>query len=192
MVCFPKVSDYKVFFYMSLIYVHVHLHLPVRVVSLLCFSLTLPYNYSMFKTERRLRGIAILLQLLHLFIKRKMFTAWHSDTIESRKAHLFFQNRGRGEGEGEEDNWCWPEGEDPLSLLPVDISIKVGVVIARVQLIFVCRYFRMLGYRVYVVVLKSVECGKTYLKILDCGIKYVREYCTLELVHVHVHVPYSG
>lgn len=95
---------------------------------MLYFFNFLSHNYTILKSERRSKGIAILLRLVQLYAKNKLFTAWHSDTIESRKAHLFFQNRGRGEGEGEEDNWCWPEGEDPLSLLPRDVSIKVDVV----------------------------------------------------------------
>ena len=59
------------------------------------------------------------------YAKKRIFKAWLADTVESRKANLFFQNRGRTEGEGEEEEWFYPDGQDPISLLPLDITIKV-------------------------------------------------------------------
>lgn len=64
-------------------------------------------------------------KVFHFHSKKQTFKAWHSGTVESRKANLFFQNRGRNEGEGEEEQWVYPEGQDPISLLPLDVAIKV-------------------------------------------------------------------
>ena len=39
---------------------------------------------------------------------------------------MWFEHGGsKSEGEKGKD-WCWPEGEDHLSLLPREVALKVG------------------------------------------------------------------
>ena len=89
--------------------------------------LTDTYNYSVLKRKRREKAIARLIKLFQLHVKKTLFQAWKIDTQESRKANLFFLNKGRGEHGNEKDMWYWPEGEDPISLFPRDVSIKVHI-----------------------------------------------------------------
>ena len=81
----------------------------------------------MLKRKRREKAIVCLIKLFQLHVKKTLFQAWKIDTQESRKANLFFLNRGRGEHGNEKDMWYWPEGEDPISLFPRDVSIKVHI-----------------------------------------------------------------
>lgn len=69
----------------------------------------------------RLRGVS------ESYMKRVLFQAWLEDYRETRKARRWFKREpGAGEdasdGEGE---WFWPEGEDPVSLLPRHVARKV-------------------------------------------------------------------
>ena len=47
-----------------------------------------------------------------------------------RREKKWFERQGQG-GDGEEgggeNTWCWPEGEDPISSLPKEVTIKVRV-----------------------------------------------------------------
>lgn len=61
---------------------------------------------------------------------KMLFYAWLEDYKESRKAKHWFNREAGIEGEGEDENdWYWPEGNDPISLLPRDIAVKVQCVL---------------------------------------------------------------
>ena len=55
------------------------------------------------------------------------FRAWLEDYKDSRRAKRWFNRERAGEGEeGEEDSeFYWPEGEDPISSLPREVTVKV-------------------------------------------------------------------
>ena len=89
--------------------------------------LTATYNYSVMKRKKREEAIALLIKLFQLHIKKTRFQSWKKDTEESLKAKQFFLNRGRGEYDNKGKAWYWPEGEDPISLFPRDVSIKVHI-----------------------------------------------------------------
>ena len=60
------------------------------------------------------------------FMLKILFYAWLEDYKESRKAKHWFNREAGMEGEGEDENdWYWPEGNDPISLLPREIAVKV-------------------------------------------------------------------
>ncbi|XP_019851981.1 PREDICTED: F-box/LRR-repeat protein 13-like [Amphimedon queenslandica] len=87
--------------------------------------LTKWHKYAVLKSHRREKAMAVMNNVFQFHAKKRIFKAWLTDTVESRKANLFFQNRGRTEGEGEEEDWFYPDGQDPISLLPLDIAIKI-------------------------------------------------------------------
>ena len=103
------------------------LTLVTNVLTLVTTVLTDTYNYSVMKRKRREEAIALLIKLFQLHIKKTLFQSWKKETEESCKAKQFFLNRGRGEHDNENEAWCWPEGEDPISLFPRDVSIKVHI-----------------------------------------------------------------
>ncbi len=46
----------------------------------------------------------------------------------TKREKKWFERRGQGkDGEegGGEEQWCWPEGEDPMSLLPREVAVRV-------------------------------------------------------------------
>lgn len=64
------------------------------------------------------------------YILKELFYAWVEDYKESRRARMWF-NREIGGGEREEGgddlSWYWEDGADPISLLPIHVSIKVSM-----------------------------------------------------------------
>lgn len=61
-------------------------------------------------------------------MKKILFAAWFEDYKETRRAKRWFNREGGGpNGDSlEEDGvWYWPDGEDPISLLPRPAAIKV-------------------------------------------------------------------
>ena len=67
--------------------------------------------------------------------KKKSVCCFANDKVSSlplfcrnmRREKKWFERQGQGgEGEeGEDEKWCWPEGEDPVSLLPRKVAVKV-------------------------------------------------------------------
>lgn len=59
---------------------------------------------------------------------KTLFYAWLEDYKESRRAKRWFNREAGRDGEGEdaESEWYWEEGEDPISLLPREIALKVS------------------------------------------------------------------
>lgn len=56
-----------------------------------------------------------------------VFHAWLDDYKENRRAKRWFNREPGPDGEGEEESeWYWPEGEDPISLLPREIAVEVN------------------------------------------------------------------
>lgn len=70
-----------------------------------------------------------LQQVSNKFVLKQLFHAWEEDFKESRRVRIWFNNReaGEGEGEGAEEDWCWPKGEDHVSLLHRDTAIRVSI-----------------------------------------------------------------
>ena len=66
--------------------------------------------------------------MIHQFKKKLFFCSWLAATRESKKAALFFKHREHGEDGEIESEWFYPEGQDPISLLPRKVSIKVRLV----------------------------------------------------------------
>ncbi len=58
---------------------------------------------------------------------KQLFYAWEEDYKESRRARIWFNKReaGEGEGDGSDEEWYWEEGEDPVSLLPRMVAVRV-------------------------------------------------------------------
>ena len=57
---------------------------------------------------------------------RAVLGSWVEDYREMRRARVWFEH-GVSKSEGEKGkDWCWPEGEDHLSLLPRELALKVG------------------------------------------------------------------
>ena len=63
----------------------------------------------------------------NFYLKKVTFNAWLEDYKETRQAKRWFNLKTKvGEENGEEDGeWYWQEGEDPISVLPSEVSIKV-------------------------------------------------------------------
>lgn len=61
------------------------------------------------------------------YMLRQLFTAWLEDYKIARRARRWFHEQGGGEGaeSEEETEWCWDDGEDPVSSLPRTIAVKV-------------------------------------------------------------------
>ena len=49
------------------------------------------YDYSVLKRERRRKAVLILTHLFQMHSKKTSFSAWITDTTESKKAKVFFQ-----------------------------------------------------------------------------------------------------
>ena len=60
-------------------------------------------------------------------MKKIVFAAWLEDYKETRRAKRWFNREGgvNGDSLDEDGTWYWPEGEDPISLLPRAAAIKV-------------------------------------------------------------------
>ena len=71
--------------------------------------------------------------MVHQFKIELFFRSWLAATRESKKAALFFRHREHGEDGGEEAEWFYPEGQDPISLLPRKVTIKVSVLMTMIQ-----------------------------------------------------------
>lgn len=106
-----------------------------------------------------------------------LFHAWLDDYKESRRAKHWFNREAGPEGEGEDESeWCWPEGEDHISLLPREIAIKVFY-----RVIFfhctggVCRYRSSCCWasRLSAGVGVSVGPGRISQKTPNCGTRLI-------------------
>ena len=59
-------------------------------------------------------------------LRRTTFLAWVEDYKEVRRARRWFNREMGAEGEeAENQEWFWPEGEDAISILPREVTIKV-------------------------------------------------------------------
>lgn len=85
------------------------------------------HSYATHKNKCRLAASRKLHEVGEKLMLKMVFYAWLEDYKESRKAKRWFKRGEAGlEGEGEDESeWYWPEGEDPISLLPRKISVKV-------------------------------------------------------------------
>ena len=84
------------------------------------------YVYAALKKRRFIQGVGKLRKMIHQFKKKLFFCSWLAATRESKKAALFFKHREHGEDGEIENEWFYPEGQDPISLLPRKVSIKVS------------------------------------------------------------------
>ena len=71
-----------------------------------------------------------MFQVGNFYLKKITFHAWLEDYKETRQAKRWFNLSKGGAKGGEEDGeengeWHWPEGEDPISVLPIEVSSKV-------------------------------------------------------------------
>ena len=94
------------------------------------------YNYSSRNSKNRLRGSEKLQTLCNAIILKALFFAWLEDYKEVRKARHWGKMEGTRDNEEADENWYWPEGEDPISLLPDLVVVKV---FAQVGLQNLCR-----------------------------------------------------
>lgn len=92
-------------------------------------TLTKSHSYVARKNQRRLAASSKLHSVGEMFMLKMVFYAWLEDYKESRRAKRWFNREAGPEGEGEdESDWYWSEGEDPVSLLPREIAVKVSLV----------------------------------------------------------------
>ena len=56
---------------------------------------------------------------------KTLFYAWVEDYLETRKARHWSKAEGAMVKDETDDTWYWPDGEDPISLLPGEVQIKV-------------------------------------------------------------------
>ena len=73
-------------------------------------------------------GCVILLRVFQRHRRQRILKAWVEDYKEVRRAKRWFNREREGEGEeGEgEGEWYWPEGEDYISSLPREVTVKVS------------------------------------------------------------------
>ena len=137
--------------------------------------------YAALKKRNFQDGLSKLKALLHQYKKKVIFCSWLTATRESKKAALFFrvtatstarwtiishpplpQHREHGEEGGEEDQWFYPDGQDPISLLPRKVGIKVSVCVwsGASSHISLCRYSVRWVFGGCVAVHKSAAHGK--------------------------------
>ena len=80
----------------------------------------------MFKVKRRRAACVKVARVGDDFMLKLLFEAWLEDYKESRRAKRWFNREAGADAAGEEEpEWCWEGGEDPISLLPRDVSVKV-------------------------------------------------------------------
>ena len=73
-------------------YMYMYIHTCTCVSSLHLIPLINNiYDYSVLKRERRRKAILILTHLFQMNSKKTSFSAWFTDTTESKKAKVFFQ-----------------------------------------------------------------------------------------------------
>ena len=60
------------------------------------------------------------------YMLRLLFSAWLEDYKVARRARRWFHEQGGERVESEEEtDWCWDDGDDPISSLPRRIAVKV-------------------------------------------------------------------
>ena len=93
----------------------------------LSLSLTNTHKYAVHKVRCRATAYKKMVAVASDYMLRTLFTAWLEDYKVTRRARRWFREQGGGEGEDseEEKEWCWPEGDDPISSLPRNIAVKV-------------------------------------------------------------------
>lgn len=89
--------------------------------------MTAAYSYTARKVACREAACCKLRGVGAMFLLRLLFRAWLEDYKESRRARRWFNREGGSEGAGNdaEGEWHWEDGEDPISLLPRDVAVKV-------------------------------------------------------------------
>ncbi len=92
--------------------------------------MTCSHNFTQSKSVRVAAGYEKIRHVSNMYIKKALFNAWLDDYKETRQAKRWFKRIKAGGGDENVDDdgdWCWPEGEDLLSLLPRVVAIKVCV-----------------------------------------------------------------
>ena len=102
-------------------------HLPLSLFFIIYFSLITAHDYAMRKSRCREAAYKKMAVVASDYMLRTLFSAWLEDYKVTRRARRWFREQGGGEGEDseEEKDWYWPEGDDPLSLMPRNIAVKV-------------------------------------------------------------------
>ncbi len=85
------------------------------------------HRYASHKNQCRQDAVIKLDSIANGYMLHLLFHAWLSDYKESRRARRWFNREAGPEGKdgGTEEEWYWSEGEDPISLLAREISVKV-------------------------------------------------------------------
>jgi len=87
--------------------------------------MTAVYNYSAYCSHNRQRATVKLAAVSNAILLKMLFYAWLEDFKEVRKARHWIKAEGTRERNDSEEVWFWPEGKDPISILPGDVQIKV-------------------------------------------------------------------
>eukprot|EP00731_Ephydatia_muelleri_P003564 Em0001g3564a len=108
-------------------------------------SLTPHHCHSSTRAQKRSEASRKLCSVLNTYIIRAVLGSWVEDYREMRRARVWFEHGGsKSEGEKGKD-WCWPEGEDHLSLLPREVALKIFMcagVLALCRCAQVCRSWK--------------------------------------------------
>lgn len=85
------------------------------------------HSYTAHKNKCRRASQAKLQNVCDQFVLKLLFYAWLEDYKESRKARRWFSRETGPDGSGNDsdEEWYWTEGEDPISLLPREVAVKV-------------------------------------------------------------------
>ena len=97
----------------------------------LYLTLTTVHEYAVHKARCREAAFKKMAAVASGYMLQTLFTAWVEDYKVTRRARRWFREQGGGKGEDseEEKDWCWPEGDDPVSSLPKTIAVKVNLTV---------------------------------------------------------------